>query len=71
VAAALIPRRAAYAAVKAITLMGILTPILRLVNELTGGYLSRRRVQLRVHTGVRQERQPNPVLLPERDEHVQ
>jgi len=36
--------------VRAITLMDIFRPILWLVNELTGGYLNRRRVRVRVHT---------------------
>jgi len=56
----LIRRRAAYAAVKAITLMDTLTPILRLLNGLTGGYLNRRRVRLHVHTGYVRNGHPTP-----------
>jgi hypothetical protein len=46
--------------VKAITLMDILSPILWLVNELTGGYLNRRRVRVQVHTAYFRNGNPTP-----------
>jgi hypothetical protein len=46
--------------VNAITLMNILSPILWLLNELTGGYLNRRRVRVRVHTAYFRNGNPTP-----------
>jgi len=46
--------------VKAITLMDTLTPILWLLNELTGGYLNRRRVRPQVHTAYVGNGNPTP-----------
>ena len=46
--------------VKAITLMDLLSPILWLVNELTGGYPNRRRVRVQVHTAYVKNGHPTP-----------
>ena len=46
--------------VKVISLMDICTPILWLVNELTGGYLNRRRVRVHVHTAYVRNGNPTP-----------
>jgi hypothetical protein len=40
--------------------MDILTPILWFVNELTGGYLNRRRVRVQVHTAYARNDTPTP-----------
>jgi len=42
------------------TRMDIIPPILWLVNELTGGYLSRRRLRVRVHTAYFGNGNPTP-----------